>query len=167
MKSAILLRILVLRLVSAMPFISSTRDQLLATFVKPRKDIPELWSPEFWEKLTMSAVLVLLGGVFAGLTLGLMGLDELHLRVLAASSDDPKEKKNAKAGLCSISSIHISNNIMIVLRLMRRGRHWVLVVGSHLSNYLTGTDSNQGSPARQCGQSPFFPLLRVLISKCR
>ena len=30
------------------------------------------------------------------LTLGLMGLDELHLRVLASSSDDPKEKENAK-----------------------------------------------------------------------
>ncbi|KAE9394337.1 DUF21-domain-containing protein [Gymnopus androsaceus JB14] len=60
----------------------------------------------------ISVVLVLLGGVFAGLTLGLMGLDELHLRVLAASSDDQNEKKNAKK----------------VLKLMRRGRHWVLVV---------------------------------------
>ncbi len=33
------------------------------------------------------------------LTLGLMGLDELHLRVLATSSDDPKEKQNAKKGM--------------------------------------------------------------------
>lgn len=32
------------------------------------------------------------------LTLGLMGLDELHLRVLAASSDDPKAKSDAKKG---------------------------------------------------------------------
>jgi hypothetical protein len=32
------------------------------------------------------------------LTLGLMGLDVLHLRVLATSSDDPKEKKNAQKG---------------------------------------------------------------------
>jgi hypothetical protein len=32
------------------------------------------------------------------LTLGLMGLDELHLRVLAASSDDPVEKRNAVKG---------------------------------------------------------------------
>ena len=32
------------------------------------------------------------------LTLGLMGLDELHLRVLAASSDDPVEKRNAAKG---------------------------------------------------------------------
>ncbi|KAF8990289.1 DUF21-domain-containing protein [Cyathus striatus] len=69
-------------------------------------------SPEFYSKLLISAVLVLAGGVFAGLTLGLMGLDELHLRVLAASSDDPKEKRNAKK----------------VLKLMEKGRHWVLVV---------------------------------------
>ncbi|KAJ7464222.1 hypothetical protein B0H11DRAFT_1734286 [Mycena galericulata] len=73
---------------------------------------PELWSPEFWQKICLSAVLVLLGGVFAGLTLGLMGLDELHLRVLATSSEDLIEKRNAKK----------------VLQLMQKGRHWVLVV---------------------------------------
>lgn len=107
-----ILRFLVLRLAKtavAVPFLS---EPLINTFVKPRKEIPELWSPEFWEKLIMSGILVLLGGVFAGLTLGLMGLDELHLRVLAASSEDPKEKRNAKQ----------------VLKLMQKGRHWVLVV---------------------------------------
>lgn len=72
----------------------------------------ERGSPEFWYKIIISGALVLLGGVFAGLTLGLMGLDELHLRVLSASSDDPVEKKNAKK----------------VLALMQKGRHWVLVV---------------------------------------
>ncbi|KAI0761146.1 DUF21-domain-containing protein [Trametes elegans] len=69
-------------------------------------------SPEFWYKLIVAIVLVLAGGVFAGLTLGLMGLDELHLRVLAASSDLPEERKNAQK----------------VLRLLSKGRHWVLVV---------------------------------------
>ncbi|KAI9572515.1 hypothetical protein HD554DRAFT_2293048, partial [Boletus coccyginus] len=69
-------------------------------------------SPEFVAKIAISAVLVLAGGVFAGLTLGLMGLDELHLRVLATSSDDVVEKKNAQK----------------VLNLMHKGRHWVLVV---------------------------------------
>ncbi|KAJ3877619.1 hypothetical protein F5051DRAFT_407942 [Lentinula edodes] len=75
-------------------------------------DTPEYGSPEFWWKMGISVALVLLGGVFAGLTLGLMGLDELHLRVLAASSDIPTEKQNAKK----------------VLKLMSKGRHWVLVV---------------------------------------
>ncbi|KAK7688001.1 hypothetical protein QCA50_008371 [Cerrena zonata] len=69
-------------------------------------------SPEFWSKVLLSIGLVLLGGVFAGLTLGLMGLDELHLRVLVASSDDPKERANATK----------------VLKLLTKGRHWVLVV---------------------------------------
>ncbi|KAG8729512.1 hypothetical protein FRC12_020914 [Ceratobasidium sp. 428] len=69
-------------------------------------------STNFWWKMIMSMGLVLLGGAFAGLTLGLMGLDELHLRVLATSSDNPKEKMNAQK----------------VLRLMKKGRHWVLVV---------------------------------------
>ncbi|KAJ4467227.1 hypothetical protein J3R30DRAFT_3216216, partial [Lentinula aciculospora] len=75
-------------------------------------ETPEYGSPEFWWKMGISVLLVLLGGVFAGLTLGLMGLDELHLRVLAASSDNPIEKQNAKK----------------VLKLMSKGRHWVLVV---------------------------------------
>ncbi|KAF8870596.1 hypothetical protein CPB84DRAFT_1801877 [Gymnopilus junonius] len=69
-------------------------------------------SSEFWTKVLISGLLVLAGGVFAGLTLGLMGLDDLHLRVLATSSEDLKEKKNAQK----------------VLSLMQKGRHWVLVV---------------------------------------
>ncbi|KAF8168559.1 hypothetical protein B0H34DRAFT_64283 [Crassisporium funariophilum] len=69
-------------------------------------------SSEFWSKLFISIALVLAGGVFAGLTLGLMGLDELHLRVLSTSSEDLTEKRNAQK----------------VLKLMQKGRHWVLVV---------------------------------------
>ncbi|KAF8798397.1 DUF21-domain-containing protein [Phlegmacium glaucopus] len=69
-------------------------------------------SPELLYHLTISVVLVLAGGFFAGLTLALMGLDELHLRVLATSSEDPREKRNA----------------LKVLNLLQRGRHWVLVV---------------------------------------
>ncbi|KAI1790507.1 hypothetical protein LXA43DRAFT_1016567 [Ganoderma leucocontextum] len=72
----------------------------------------EFGSPDFWYRLIVSVCLVLAGGVFAGLTLGLMGLDQLHLRVLSTSSDDPKERKNAQK----------------VLSLLQRGRHWVLVV---------------------------------------
>ncbi|KAG2031342.1 hypothetical protein BDR03DRAFT_928110 [Suillus americanus] len=76
----------------------------------PTKDSPD--SLEFWWKMTASAFLVLAGGVFAGLSIGLMGLDELHLRVLATSSEEEAERKNAQ----------------IVLNLMQRGRHWMLVV---------------------------------------
>nr|XP_019006919.1 uncharacterized protein I203_00514 [Kwoniella mangroviensis CBS 8507]OCF70380.1 hypothetical protein I203_00514 [Kwoniella mangroviensis CBS 8507] len=69
-------------------------------------------SPAFWWKLGLSVVFVLSGGVFAGLTLALMGSDDLNLRVLATSSSNPKERKAAAK----------------VLKLLSRGRHWVLVV---------------------------------------
>ncbi|KAI0656726.1 hypothetical protein C8Q70DRAFT_1008149 [Cubamyces menziesii] len=76
---------------------------LLPLAAEPSEDAPgePPGSPEFWYKLIVAIVLVLAGGVFAGLTLGLMGLDELHLRVLAASSDLPEERKNAQKGSSS------------------------------------------------------------------
>lgn len=79
-------------------------------------------SATFWWKILISACLVLSGGAFAGyacsdtfvfyvdahtgdsLTLGLMGLDELHLRVLAQSSEDEKEKMHARKGTTSAST---------------------------------------------------------------
>lgn len=92
-------------------------------------------SPAYMFKLIGSIGLILLGGLFAGewkrqwsdacendshliflpflgLTLALMGSDDMQLRVLATSSEDPKERKHAAS----------------VLRLLKRGRHWVLVV---------------------------------------
>ncbi|KAJ7617795.1 hypothetical protein FB45DRAFT_932701 [Roridomyces roridus] len=102
--------LLLIRCVMASPLLSTLHMHIQKA--KKTHTHPEPWSAEFWEKIGISAVLVLLGGVFAGLTLGLMGLDELHLRVLAMSSEDPKEKKNATK----------------VLALMQKGRHWVLVV---------------------------------------
>ncbi|KAF9561518.1 DUF21-domain-containing protein [Agrocybe pediades] len=96
--------IFLIRAATASPFFKTT---------PPDESEPaEPGSSEFWWKLVISVGLVLAGGVFAGLTLGLMGLDELHLRVLATSSEDLQEKANAKK----------------VLKLMKKGRHWVLVV---------------------------------------
>jgi metal transporter CNNM len=59
----------------------------------------------------LAAILVLLGGVFAGLTLGLMGLDMVNLQVLSTSGEEQERKDAVK-----------------VMRLLERGRHWVLVV---------------------------------------
>ncbi|KAG2126167.1 hypothetical protein BD769DRAFT_1628504 [Suillus cothurnatus] len=81
----------------------------------PTKD--SLDSLEFWWKMTTSAFLVLAGGVFAGLTIGLMGLDELHLRVLATSSEE-EDRTDRCSDWC----------VQVLLNLMQRGRHWVLVV---------------------------------------
>lgn len=61
-------------------------------------------------KLLMVTVLVLTGGFFAGLTLGLMGLDETNLQVMVESGSE-SEKRNATR----------------VLELLNKGKYWVLV----------------------------------------
>ncbi|GAA5971081.1 hypothetical protein JCM11641_004136 [Rhodosporidiobolus odoratus] len=68
-------------------------------------------SSAFYWKLALSAVLVLLGGVFAGLTLGLMGLDLVNLQVMSTSGEESERKDALK-----------------VMKLLEKGRHWVLVV---------------------------------------
>jgi metal transporter CNNM len=75
--------------------------------------------PGFWTNMAVSAFLVVLGGVFAGLTLGLMGQDEVYLQVMEQSGDEA-ERKAAKR----------------VLSLLKRGKHWVLVT-LLLSNVIT------------------------------
>ncbi|ODV76893.1 DUF21-domain-containing protein [Suhomyces tanzawaensis NRRL Y-17324] len=74
---------------------------------------------QFYLNLLISIVLVLAGGVFAGLTLGLMGQDEVYLKVIMTSGE-PHERKYARK----------------VLKLIGRGKHWVLVT-LLLSNVIT------------------------------
>lgn len=76
----------------------------------PKHGDEPMESQEYWTDLILSCILVLLGGVFAGLTLGLMGQDEIYLQVMVQSGE-PAEKKAAKK----------------VLSVLNRGRHWVLV----------------------------------------
>ena len=67
----------------------------------------------------VSMFLVVLGGVFAGLTLGLMGQDEIYLTVINTSGTQKEKQLSGK-----------------VLRLISRGKHWVLVT-LLLSNVIT------------------------------
>lgn len=82
-------------------------------------DPETMTSEEFYMNLLVSAFLVLAGGVFAGLTLGLMGQDEVYLKVIATSGE-AHERKYARK----------------VLNLIGRGKHWVLVT-LLLSNVIT------------------------------
>ncbi|KAF2870431.1 hypothetical protein BDV95DRAFT_496690 [Massariosphaeria phaeospora] len=91
-----------------------------AVHVFEDEDLPK--SPadaSLWIYLSTAMVLVLLGGVFAGLTIALMGQDEIYLQVIATSGEG-SERKNAKS----------------VLRLLKGGKHWVLVT-LLLSNVIT------------------------------
>ncbi|KAG9240441.1 hypothetical protein BJ878DRAFT_430286 [Calycina marina] len=72
-----------------------------------------------WLYLGVALLLVLGGGIFAGLTIALMGQDEINLAVLHGSGE-PNERKQAGK----------------VLKLLKRGKHWVLVT-LLLSNVIT------------------------------
>ncbi|CAN6674897.1 protein Mam3p [Trichomonascus vanleenenianus] len=81
--------------------------------------VEEPGTPQFWVNMGVSAFLVVLGGVFAGLTLGLMGQDEVYLQVMEQSGT-LREQKAARQ----------------VLALLKHGKHWVLVT-LLLSNVIT------------------------------
>lgn len=84
-------------------------------------------SPRLWIYLSFAVGLVLLGGAFAGLTIALMGQvmpsvpqipttvlnvaqDEIYLQVIEKSGEGNEKRHAAR-----------------VLRLLKRGKHWVLV----------------------------------------
>ncbi|KAF2136409.1 uncharacterized protein K452DRAFT_329726 [Aplosporella prunicola CBS 121167] len=75
--------------------------------------------PQLWAYLGTAIALVLLGGVFAGLTIALMGQDEIYLQVIATSGEGAERKSAAR-----------------VLNLLKKGKHWVLVT-LLLSNVIT------------------------------
>lgn len=75
--------------------------------------------PDLWVYLGTAVALVLLGGAFAGLTIALMGQDEIYLQVISESGEG-SERKHAKK----------------VLNLLKKGKHWVLVT-LLLSNVIT------------------------------
>ena len=92
--------------------------------------------PNLWLYLGVAAILVLLGGAFAGLTIALMGQvsltnlppmcdvadgeqDEMYLQVIKESGEGAERRYAAK-----------------VLGLLKRGKHWVLVT-LLLSNVIT------------------------------
>ncbi|KAI9666046.1 MAG: hypothetical protein M1821_003981 [Bathelium mastoideum] len=79
----------------------------------------ELQNGEFWAYIGIAIALVLLGGAFAGLTIALMGQDEIYLQVIKEAGEGA-ERKQATS----------------VLRLLKKGKHWVLVT-LLLSNVIT------------------------------
>lgn len=66
----------------------------------------------FYVQLLISVCLVLSGGLFAGLTLGILSLDDLNLKVLETSGESEVEKEHARK----------------LLKLLSLGRHWILSV---------------------------------------
>lgn len=89
-------------------------------YVQKRADeAPAEESDSFWVNMGISVFLVMMGGIFAGLTLGLMGQDEVYLQVIQQTGEEAERKAAGK-----------------VLSLLKRGKHWVLVT-LLLSNVIT------------------------------
>ncbi|CAK3983811.1 hypothetical protein AC579_2745 [Lecanosticta acicola] len=114
-------RLLTLPLAAAAPAIPGYWEHArLHTVAEGDEDLPRSPDdPDLWIYLAVAVALVLLGGIFAGLTIALMGQDETYLQVIA-SSGEGKEKQHAKT----------------VLKLLKKGKHWVLVT-LLLSNVIT------------------------------
>ncbi len=97
----------------------STKYLPITTFedLEPDPKAPD--DPTLWIYLSVATVLVLLGGAFAGLTIALMGQDEINLQVIQKSGVGAERKHAGR-----------------VLRLLQKGKHWVLVT-LLLSNVIT------------------------------
>ncbi|TID23921.1 hypothetical protein CANINC_003082 [Pichia inconspicua] len=104
---------------NAIPIELNPIKRLVSNDAVTAQKLTPLTETEFYIYGITSACLVLLGGVFAGLTLGLMGQDEIYLKVIASSGTE-KEKVAANK----------------VLKLLDRGKHWLLVT-LLLSNVIT------------------------------
>lgn len=105
-----------LPLISAAPTSYSPSHPLISISEAPSKPAND---PGLWLYLGVAAALVLSGGAFAGLTIALMGQDEVYLQVIQTSGEG-SERKNAAS----------------VLNLLKKGKHWVLVT-LLLSNVIT------------------------------
>lgn len=94
-----------------LPLLHAAPTILFPFTIKTQEDVPMApQSPGLWIYLAVAMSLVLLGGAFAGLTIALMGQDEIYLQVIEKSGEEREKKHAAK-----------------VLRLLKRGKHWVLV----------------------------------------
>lgn len=110
----------VLLLARLLPLASAAPLSLLSHTLEDDVDAPKDPSdPNLYLYLGVAVALVLLGGVFAGLTIALMGQDETYLQVIATSGEGSEKRHASK-----------------VLGLLKKGKHWVLVT-LLLSNVIT------------------------------
>jgi metal transporter CNNM len=140
-----LAKLMMLPLASALPLLQATKHSS-----EGDDDLPkDAGDPDLWVYLGIAVALVLLGGVMAGLTIALMGQDETYLQVIATSGEGA-EKRHAKR----------------VLRLLAKGKHWVLVT-LLLSNVITNETLPIVLDRSLGGGWPAVVSSTVLIGKSR
>lgn len=143
-KTALLLSANLPRLIHGRPT-DKHHDPLNVSGEFPAKPIDE---GSFWVYAGVALFLVVAGGLFAGLTLGLMGQDEIYLQVIEQSGE-PQERIHARR----------------VLRLLKRGKHWVLVT-LLLSNVITNETLPIVLDRSLGGGWPAVVTSTVLIGMC-
>ncbi|KMU74316.1 CBS domain -containing protein [Coccidioides immitis RMSCC 3703] len=108
---------LLLPLLARLPIVTGL--PIFSPALATQEDGEPVNQPSFWLYLGVATALVVAGGAFAGLTIALMGQDEIYLQVIKASGEGA-EKRHAEK----------------VLNLLKKGKHWVLVT-LLLSNVIT------------------------------
>ncbi|KAG1108218.1 hypothetical protein G6F42_016066 [Rhizopus arrhizus] len=92
------------------PVFSFPTSPSIAIHAESHGDTATRTTEQYIVRIITVCILVVMGGFFAGLTLGLMGLDETNLQVMVQSGSE-SEKENA----------------IRVLGLLNKGKYWVLV----------------------------------------
>ncbi|CAO0801129.1 unnamed protein product [Mucor circinelloides] len=92
------------------PVFSFPTSPSIAIHAESHADTATTTTEQYIVRIITVCILVVMGGFFAGLTLGLMGLDETNLQVMVQSGSE-SEKENA----------------IRVLGLLNKGKYWVLV----------------------------------------
>ncbi|EER23843.1 hypothetical protein D8B26_001998 [Coccidioides posadasii str. Silveira] len=108
---------LLLPLLARLPIVTGL--PIFSPALATQEDGEPVNQPSFWLYLGVATALVVAGGAFAGLTIALMGQDEIYLQVIKTSGEGA-EKRHAEK----------------VLNLLKKGKHWVLVT-LLLSNVIT------------------------------
>ncbi|KKY27243.1 hypothetical protein UCRPC4_g01227 [Phaeomoniella chlamydospora] len=105
--------------IAQLPLVRGAPTRFIYAYVRAEQEGKDPDNPSLWIYLAVAAALVLLGGAFAGLTIALMGQDEIYLQVIKTSGEGAERKHATK-----------------VLGLLNKGKHWVLVT-LLLSNVIT------------------------------
>ncbi|KAJ1643061.1 hypothetical protein IWQ61_010570, partial [Dispira simplex] len=87
----------------------SERELRQGLHADAEKPAVPMGSTDFWLRLIAVVFLVLFGGLVAGLTLGLMSIDETNLHILSISGDERQKRYAAR------------------IQPIRKNGHWLLV----------------------------------------
>ena len=130
-------------------------------------DKAEFGSAEFWESVAASAALVCSGGLFSGLTIGLMSLDLDELRMIEMAPVDPQNPKNKENAARIIPLLKDQHLLLVTLLLCNAAAMEALPIflDEICPNQVVSTPSNcpnmAPAPTSCCLHTPIILLYRM------